>query len=189
MYSTSDLKRGTIVDMDDAPHLVEALSVSSPTARGGNRITKVRFRNLKTGAKVDKTLRGSEQFGVPDIDKRKVDYLYDDPQAYHFMDVESFEQFAFDRKAMEWDSKFLIAGAEGLVAFYYNGSPIALELPPTVALTITETAPGVKGNSATGRTKPATLETGHVVQLPEHFDNDVKVNVDTRTGEYLGRAN
>ena len=99
-----------------------------------------------------------------------------------------FEQFALGYDEIEWERNFLIEGIEGLSAIFYNGAPIALELPNKVALTVTETAPGVKGNSATGRTKPATLETGFVLQLPEHIEQGIKVSVDTRTGEFLGRA-
>jgi len=188
MYSTSDLKRGVIVELDGAPHLVETVQVSSPSARGAATITKVRLRNLRTKQKVDKSFRGSETFPVPDVEKRPVQYLYDDPQAFHFMDTESFEQFAFQREDLEWEGKFLVEGVEDLRAFYYNGTPIAIELPTSVVLEITETAPGVKGNSATGRTKPATLSTGHVVQLPEHVEQGTRVSVDTRTGEFLGRS-
>ena len=188
MYTTSDLKRGLILELDGAPHLVETVQISTPTARGGNTIHRVRLRNLKTRQKVDRSFRGAETFGVPDIDRHPVEFLYSDPDAYHFMDNETFDQFHLTREELEWESRFLIEGIEGLVAFYYNGAPMALELPNSVVLTITETAPAVKGNSATGRTKPATLETGHVLQVPEHLTQGTAVTVDTRTGEFSGRA-
>ncbi|MBK8980020.1 MAG: elongation factor P [Planctomycetes bacterium] len=188
MYSTSDLKKGIIVELDGAPHVVESLQVSSPTARGGNTITRVRFRNLKTRQRVDKNYRGGETFTPADVDRRPVQYLYADPDAFHFMDSETFEQFALTREELEWEALFLIEGIEGVRGMFHNGQPIALELPNTVALQIVDTPPGVKGNSATGRTKPAKLETGHVVQIPEHIDSDARITVDTRTGEFLGRA-
>ena len=115
-------------------------------------------------------------------------YLYDDPDAFHFMDNETYEQFALAKSDLEWEAKFLFEGIEEVRAIFYNGAPISLELPNHVNLTITETAPGVKGNSATGRTKPATLSTGLVVQIPEHIEEGTRVQVDTRTGEFLGRA-
>jgi elongation factor P len=188
MYSTSDLKRGLIVELEGVPHWVDAVSVSTPSARGASTIHRVRLRNLKTGQKVDRSFRGGETFGVPDVDRRAVQLLYRDAQAFHFMDRESYEQFALDLSDLAWEANFLVDEMEGLVALLHNGAPLALELPNHVSLTITETSPAVKGNSATGRTKPATLETGFVIQVPEHVDRGVKVNVDTRTGEFLGRT-
>lgn len=188
MYSVSDLKRGLVIDLDNAPHIVENVQSSSPTARGGNTITRVRMRNLRTKQKVDKSFRGSETFPIPDVERRPVDFLYEDPQGHHFMDNENYEQFALAKDDLAWELNFLTDGLQEIKAIFYNGAPMALELPTTVTLEITETAPGVKGNSATGRTKPATLETGHVVQLPEHIEQGTRVNVDTRTGEFLGRA-
>ncbi|MHC5065994.1 MAG: elongation factor P [Planctomycetota bacterium] len=188
MYSTSDLKRGLIIEIDAAPYLVESVQVSSPTARGGNTIHKARLRNLISKQISDRSFRGGDTFAVPDVDRRPTQYMYSDPEAFHFMDAESYEQFSISKTDLEWESKFLIEGIEDLRAVYYNGAPIGLELPNTIDLEVSETSPAVKGNSATGRTKPATLETGHVVQMPEHIDQGTKVSVDTRTGEYLGRA-
>lgn len=188
MYTTNDLKRGVIVELDGTPHVVESIQVSSPSARGASTIHRIRLRELRTGQKVDRTFRGGETFAVPDVERRPVEYLYADPQAYHFMDQEHYEQLALPRADLEWETNFLVEGIAGLRALYHNGAPIALELPNHVTLAITETSPSVKGNSATGRTKPATLETGLVVQVPEHIEPGTKVSVDTRTGEFLGRA-
>ena len=188
MYTTSDLKRGVIVELDGAPHLVESVQISSPSARGASTIHKVRLRNLKTRQKVDRSFRGGETFPEADVDRRPVQFLYQDASAYHFMDVESYEQFALDRADLAWEANFLADAMEGIVALMYNGEPLALELPNRVELRITETSPGVKGNSATGRTKPATLQTGYVIQVPEHVEPGIKVGVDTRTGAFLGRV-
>lgn len=188
MYTTSDLKRGLIIELDDAPHLVEVVQSSSPTARGASMIHKVKMRNLKTKQRVERSFRGGESFAMPDVQQTPVDFLYEEPHAFHFMDTESYEQFAIDRGDLEWESKFLIEGIQGVRVIYYNEAPIGIELPNVISLEITETAPGVKGNAASGRTKPATLSTGHVVQVPEHIDQNVMVNVDTRTGEFLGRT-
>ena len=188
MYTTSDLKRGLILELDGAPHVVESTQTSSPTARGGNTIHRVKLRNLKTRSRVEKSFRGGDTFPVADVDKRPIQFLYNDPSGFHFMDNETYEQFALSTEDLDWDKNFLVEGIEGVRAIYFNGEPMALELPNTVALDITETNPGVKGNSATGRTKPATLTTGLVVQIPEHIDQGTRVTVDTRTGEFLGRA-
>ncbi len=188
MYTTSDLKRGLIIETDGGPHLVEGVTANAPTARGASMIYKVRMRNLRTKVKVDKVYRGGETFGIPDVDRRPVQFLYSDATAYHFMDQKTYEQFALQASDLEWERQFLVDDMEGIVAFYYNEAPLALELPNSVPLEITETAPAVKGNSATGRTKPATLETGLVVQVPEHITQGTRVLVDTRTGEFGGRA-
>lgn len=168
--------------------MVEKLTVSSPQARGGATIYKVRLRNLKTKQKTDKSFRGGETFGVPDFDKRAISFLYKDQDAYHFMDSENYEQFSLQAEDLEWEINFLKEEMEGLKSMVYNEEIIGMELPQVVELEITECAPSVKGNSATARQKPATLETGHVVQVPEHVSQGHIARVDTRTGEFLGRA-
>jgi elongation factor P len=188
MYTTSDLKRGVVIELDGAPHVVETVSISTPTARGGNTIHRCRLRNLATKQRVDRSFRGGETFGVADVDRRKVQFLYRDPDAFHFMDQETYDQFPIQADELEWESKFLVEEQEDITALYYNEAPLALELPNNVVLTITETSPAVKGNSATGRTKPATLETGHTIQIPEHISEGTKVSVDTRTGDFISRV-
>ena len=188
MYSASDLKRGVIIEFEGAPHLVEGVQISVPTARGGTTVHRTRLRNLKTGQKVDHSFRGGDMATPADVDRRAVQYLYRDPQTFHFMDAESYEQFALDKADLEWETHFLVDDMEGITALFYNEAPLGIELPNHVTLAITETTPAVKGNSATGRTKPATLETGHVIQVPEHVVEGTKVSVDTRTGEFIGRV-
>ncbi|MCB9833900.1 MAG: elongation factor P [Planctomycetes bacterium] len=188
MYTTSDLKKGLIIDFEGAPHLVESLSVSTPQARGGATIYKVRLRNLKTKIKTDKSFRGGETFGQPDFQKRPVQFLYRDQDTFHFMDAQSYDQFAFEREDIDWECNFL-KEEMSLFSYVYNEQVIGLDLPPVVELEITETAPAVRGNSATARTKPATLETGHVIQVPEHISQGILARVDTSTGEFLGKAN
>ena len=188
MYSTSDLKKGLIIEMDGAPYVIERVQVSSPTARGGNTIHRVRLRNLWTKQKTDRSFRGSETFGEPDFEKRACQLLYREKETYHFMDQENYEQFHLVRGDLEWEANFLRDDMDGLKAFVFNEEVIGLELPTTVVLQIVDSPPAIKGSSATARTKPATLETGLVVQVPEHIASDDRINVDTRTAEFLGRA-
>lgn len=188
MYTTSDLKKGLLIELDSAPFLIENVTVTSPSARGGNTIYKVRMRNLMTKQKLDKSYRGGDTFLEPDFEKRPCQMLYRDPNGLHFMDQESYEQFSFQEADLEWELKFLQDEMEGIQALVYNGGVIGLELPTTVTLKITDTQPGIKGSSATARTKPATLETGHVVNVPEFIELGESLTVDTRTGESLGRA-
>ncbi|MFT4515189.1 MAG: elongation factor P [Planctomycetota bacterium] len=188
MYSSSELKKGVIIDFEGGPHIVETTHAASGGGRAGGMIYRVRIRNLKTGQRLDKNFRGNEMFPPADIEKRAVQFLYDETEMTHFMESESFEQFALSRSDIEWEHNFLVEGLEDMRAMFYQGTPIALELPATVVLLITETAPGVKGNSATSRSKPAKLETGYEIQVPEHIEEGTRINVDTRTGESLGRA-
>jgi elongation factor P len=188
MLSTSELKPGAIIEYEGAPYVVETLTVSAPTARGGNTITRVRLRNLRTKMKRDCSFRGSETFQEPAYERRSCQLLYSDTDAYHFMDQQNFEQFSLQRSDLEWEGKFLRDEIEGLFALRCDDELLGLELPSTVTLQITDTSPGIKGASATSRNKPATLETGHVIKVPEHIESGETVKVDTRTGEFLGRA-
>ena len=144
MYTVSDLKRGLVLEYEGAPFVVESLQTSSPSARGGNTITKVKMRNLLTKQRAEKSFRGSETFGVPDVDKRPVQFLYSDPSGFHFMDSETFEQFAFSADDLEWEAKFLREGLEGLRAMFHDGIAIALALragcPIFVSEIVLETA-------------------------------------------------
>ena len=187
MYTTSDLKRGLIIEWEDDPFLIESYQSSDPKARGATVIHKVRMRNLKTNQKLDKSFRSGDTFKVPDFHKRKAQYLYQDGTGFHFMDSENYDQFHLEAEQLEWEGKFMTEEME-VTTLIYRDVPIALELPPTVSLEITETNPAVKGNSARARNKPATLSTGHVVQVPEHIAQGEWVNVDTRNGEFLGRS-
>ncbi|MDA1194790.1 MAG: elongation factor P [Planctomycetota bacterium] len=188
MLSTNDLKKGVIIEYEGAPCAVETVKVSSPTARGGNTITRVRLRNLKTRQKLDVSFRGGESFAEPDYEKRPVQLLYVEQDMYHFMDAENFEQFALHEGDLEWEKGFLKDDLEGIIAFRCDGEILGLELPNSVSLQITDTPPAIKGASVNQRTKPATLQTGLVIKVPEHIDNGEWVNVDSRTGEFLGRS-
>lgn len=188
MYSTSDLKPGLILEFEGEPHAVETTHASSPSARGASTIHRVKMRNLKTKQRIERTFRGGDTFGVPNVDKKPIQFLYADTEHCHFMDQEDFEQFALDLPSMEWEMKFLVDGIEGLRVLLHDEAPVAIELPNSVTLEIEDTAPAVKGGASSGRTKPATLSTGHVIQVPEHVAPGTPVTVDTRTGEFTGRA-
>jgi len=188
MFSVSDLKRGLVIEYDGAPCSVQSIKTSSPSARGGNTITRVRLRNLRTKQKIDVSFRGSETFPEPNYEKRPCQLLYTEQELYHFMDKENFEQFAVHVDDLEWEKGFLVDDIEGLIALVCDGELLGIELPVSVALEITDTTPAIKGASVNARTKPATLETGFEVRVPEHIDQGETINVDTRTGEFLGRA-
>lgn len=188
MLSTSDLKRGVILEYEGSPCVVETVKVSSPTARGGNTITRVRLRNLKTRQKQDVSFRGGETFPQPDFERRPCQLLYREQEMVHLMDAETYEQFAIHEADLEEELKFLAEEPEGLLALRCDGELLGLELPNTVSLAVKETTPAIKGASASARTKPATLETGLVVQVPEHISDGDRLLIDTRTGEFLRRG-
>ena len=183
-----EIKRGTVVNYNDAPCMVESLTVQSPSARGAATFYKYRARNLITKQKVDITLRGTESLDEADFERRAIKYLYADPTHLHFMDSENYEQYDLTREDVAEEVNYLTEELEGVVAMIYNDECVGIQLPLTVELKVTECDPGVRGNSATSRTKPATLETGLMVQVPEYLSQGEIVKVDTRNGEYLSRA-
>ena len=189
MVPAKDFKRRMVVEIDGAPHMIEHIQVQTPSARGAATLYKIKARNLKTRNRVEKTFRGTDALSESSFERRPVQFLYKDADGYHFMDSADFNQFSFSAEDLEDQSPFMTENMEGVEALLVDDEPIGIEIPDTVVLTIVETAPGVRGNSATGRTKPATLSTGHIIQVPEHLDQDIAVRVDTNTGEYLGRAN
>jgi len=188
MLSASDLKRGDIVKIDGDPHLVETVKVQTPSARGALTLYKVRFRNLKTKRKVDQSLRGDDVLAEADFERRPVQYLFGDASGITFMDLQDYSQFTLAKDDLENEWPYLSEGVEGLEAISSEGRVLGLEVPTFVTLEIVETRPSVKGGSVTARTKPATLSTGFVVQVPEYMAVGELIRVDTRTGEYASKA-
>ncbi|MFO0887630.1 MAG: elongation factor P [Isosphaeraceae bacterium] len=189
MVPAKDFKRRMVVDIDGAPHMIEHIQVQTPSARGAATLYKIKARNLKTKGRVEKSYRGTDSLNEASFERRPVQFLYKDPDGYHFMDSADYEQFTFSPDDLADIAPYMTENMEGVESLVVDGEVIAVEIPDTVELLITETTPGVRGNSATGRTKPATLSTGHIIQVPEHMEENVTVKVDTRTGEYLGRVN
>lgn len=182
------MKPGTIVVQNDAPCLIESVSVQSPSARGGATLYKFRARNLVTKNKVDITLKGTEGLDDADFKKREVSIMYSDAESLHLMDTETYEQYAAALDDVKNEMQYVVEGAEGILALIYNDECVGINIPATVELKIAQCDPGVKGNSATGRTKPLHLETGLQIQGPEYLKEGEVIKVDTRTGEFLGRA-
>ncbi len=183
-----DIKRGHIVNYNGAPCLIQSVSVQSPSARGAATFYKFRARNLSTKQKVDLTLRGGDSLDEADFMRRAVKYLYADADQMHFMDQQDYNQYALAKEDLVEESKYITEELEGMQALIYNDECIGVQLPVAVTLKVTQCDPGIKGASATARTKPATLETGLVVQVPEYLVQGETIKVDTRSGEYLFRA-
>jgi elongation factor P len=188
VFSASDLKKGDVVKIDGDPHIVETIKVQTPSARGAATLYKIRFRNLSTKRKVDQSLRGDDMFEEADLERRPVQYLYGDAASLTVMDLQDFSQFTLAKEDLEEEWPYLTEGVEGLIAIVSEGRILGLDIPTFVNLEIVETAPAVKGGSVTSRTKPATLSTGLVIQVPEYMAVGEIVRVDTRTGEYASKA-
>jgi len=183
-----DIKRGHIVNYNGAPCMIEMINVQSPSARGAATFYKYRARNLITKQKVDITLRGGESLNEADFEKHPVKFMYADPDGVHFLDQTTYEQYSLPRQELSDELQYLTEDLEGVVALIYNDECVGIQVPLTVELKVVQCDPGIKGASATARTKPATLETGLVVQVPEYLSVGERIKVDTRSGEYLSRA-
>lgn len=183
-----EIKNGAIVNYNGAPCMIEGTSVQSPSARGAATIYKFRARNLVTRQKTDIVLRSGESLEEADFQRRPIKFMYSDPTHVHFLDQQDYNQYDLAAEDVSHEMQFLTEELEGVQALIYNDECIGLQLPLVVELKVTECDPGVRGNSATSRTKPATLETGLVVQVPEYLSQGETVKVDTRSGQYLSRA-
>jgi elongation factor P len=185
MISVTELRNNTKVEMDGA--IWECLDYQhQKIGRGGAKVV-AKFRNLDTGSIVERTFNATEKLQNIFIDYRKMQFLYGDGETYTFMDMETYEQPIFNRAQIGDAAEFLKENLEVDVD-YYGGRPIAVTLPNVVELKITQTDPGLRGDTASGGSKPATLETGAVVNVPLFIEQGEVVRVDTRTGSYLSRA-
>jgi elongation factor P len=183
-----DIKTGSVVVNNGAPCMIESITVQSPSARGAATFYKYRARNLISKQKVDITLRGGESLDEADFRRRPVKFMYSDATHLHFLDQEDYNQYSLAKEDLVEESKFLTEDLEGIQGLIYNDECVGIQLPVAVALKVVQCDPGIKGASATARTKPATLQTGLVVQVPEYLAQGEMVKIDTRTGEFLSRA-
>jgi len=183
-----DIKRKMFFEFENTPfHCLEA-EVSTPTARGGQTLVRLKMRNLLTRAVFDKTFKASDKFKEPDLEMVPASFLYSDADGFYFMDQESFETLALSDEMIADARDFI---TEGLVIqlHKYNGNPIGLQMPTHVDLAVAHTEPGTRGDSAGGNvTKPATLETGLEIRVPLFIKEGEKVKVSTETREFAGRA-
>jgi elongation factor P len=188
MLSPGDLERGLVIEIEGEPCIIEGITVQTPASRGATTLWKVTARNLRSKRKVDIVYKGGDAIVEPNFEKRPVQFLFQDAMGLHFMDLQSYDQFRLPLEAVEEDARFITDKTEGISSLLLDDEVIGLALPPVVELEIVECDPAVKGNSATGRSKPARLETGLTVQVPEHFGTGEVVRVDTATGKFLQRA-
>ena len=188
MPKASELKRGEVVQIDGAPHVVRQLEAKSPSARGASTLYKIRFGNLLTGLKRDETYKGDDFLEEADCARVQVLFSYVDGDQYVFMDTEDYTQHMLSAESLGDQLGYLTDGLEGLTALLVEDRLVAVDLPQSVVLEIVDTAPAIKGGSATARTKPATLSTGLVVQVPEYIDQGQMIKVNTTNGKFMSRA-
>ncbi len=188
MPKASDLKRGEVVQIDGAPHVIKQLEAKSPSARGASTLYKIRFTNLLTGQKRDESFKGDDFLDEADCARVQVLFSYVDGDQYVFMNTEDYSQHMLSAESLGDQLGYLTDGLEGLTALLVDDQIVAIDLPQSVVLDIVNTAPGIKGGSATARTKPATLSTGLVIQVPEYIDQGQRVKVNTTNGKFMSRA-
>lgn len=188
MPKASDLKKGEVVEIDGSPHVVKALAAKSPSSRGASTLYKIQFTNLLTGQKRNESYKGDDMLKEADCQKVQVQFSYIDDNQYVFMDMEDYSQHALGVDSLEGQLEYLTDGLEGITALLVDGIIVAVDLPQSVVLDIVDTSPTIKGASASARTKPATLTTGLVVQVPEYIEQGEKVKVNTTNGKYMSRS-
>ncbi len=184
-YSPNQFKNGLKIIIDNDPCSITENIVVKPGK--GQAFNRIKAKNLKTGRVIEKTFKSTESVEAADVDEMNVEYLYSDGEQWHFMEPTTFEQYAAQEVAVGEALKWL-KGQETCVMTLWNGEPLAVTPPNFVELTVTQTDPGLKGDTAQGGTKPATLETGTEVKVPLFIEEGDVLKIDTRTGDYVSRA-
>lgn len=183
-----ELKRGTAVSIDGNTYMVREVHVQSPSSRSGNTLYKVLYRNVLTRQKLEQTYRSDDDVQEVTFERRPVQLIFRQTDACTFMDLDDYQQYTLANEAIAGELAYLLDGLEGLHALVSEGVMLGIELPAAVDLEIIECAPGMKGASASARSKPATLSTGLVVQVPEYISPGERIRVNTATGDFMGRA-
>ena len=184
MYSTTDFRKGLKIEVDGTPYELVECQHFKP-GKGGAMV-RTKLRNFLTGRMQDITFRSGEKVGRPDLEVRDLQYLYRESSDLVFMDLTSYEQTHIAEDSTGGKSGYL-KESQVVQVLMYQGKPLDIELPPSMVLEVKDTEPGVKGDTVSNVTKPATLETGVVIQVPIFVNTGDKVKVDTRSNEYLGR--
>lgn len=184
MATSNDLKNGMVLNIDGQLWAVIEFQHVKPGK--GPAFVRTKLKNVLSGKVVDKTFNAGVKVETANVDKRNMTYLYNDGSGFVFMDIDTYDQVTLDPAIVGDAAGYMLENQEAVVALY-DGNPIYVELPASVILEITYTEPGLQGDRSTGGTKPATLETGLQINVPLFVEQNTKVKVDTRTGEYLGR--
>jgi elongation factor P len=188
MLKASNLKKGSVVAINQQIYMVKHIDVKTPSARGALTLYKVRLMNVQNGQKLDQSFKGNDMLEDVELSRRPVQYIFKEGSLYTFMDSEDYNQYTLGEETIEDQSVWLTDNLEGITALLNDGSIISIELPQSIHLDITDTSPAIKGATVTGRTKSATLSNGVVVQVPEYMETGERVKVNTETGKFMSRA-
>ncbi len=185
MATSNDLKNGMVLNIEG--QLWSVIEFQHVKPGKGPAFVRSKLRNVLSGKVVDKTFNAGVKVETANVDRRDMQYLYNDGSGFVFMDTTNYDQITVSAETVGDAANFMLENQMATVALH-EGNPLYIELPPSVVLEITYTEPGLQGDRSTGGTKPATLETGYQIQVPLFIENNTKVKVDTRTGDYLGRV-
>ncbi|MBQ9366391.1 MAG: elongation factor P [Victivallales bacterium] len=179
---------GSIITVNNAPHIVENVEKHTPSARGAATIYKIRCRNLIDQTKTDLSCKGEDNFPEPDFRQTEVQFMYKEGDTFTFMDLENYDQYSLDKSIIGDAEYYLIEDMEGIQALILEERVVGIKLPDVVEQKLVECDPAIKGQSATNRGKSAKTETGLVIQVPEYMESGETVKIDTQTGKFLGRV-
>ena len=184
----NELKKSTVFKIDGKNIIVKKIFVQSPHSRGGSTLYKVTGQDVATHQKFERSFKGDEKIDDVEMTRSPIQLLYRDADGCTFMDTENYDQYTLSDESVEEELKFLSEGLEGVSALIAEGQILGIELPAIVTLEITECAPAMKSASSSARTKPATLSTGLIVQVPEYLTEGESIKVHTETLEFISRA-
>jgi elongation factor P len=184
----SDVKKGNVVEYDGSVYQVRDIERSAPTARGGNVTFRFTLYSIPGGRKFDLSLRADDDLKETELSRRPAHFSYMDGEIYVFMDAEDYTQYLLGPELVGDNAGYIVADTEGYYVQLIDDAPVGLQVPTSVALTVVDTAPELKGASATKRAKPAKLDSGIEIQVPEYITSGEKVWVNTLSGEFSGRA-
>jgi len=188
MPKASDIKKNTAIEYGGKVLIVKDIERSVPQGRAGGSIYRMRMYDVITGGKVDETFKDSEMLNLADLNRRAAMFSYVDGDEYVFMDNEDYTPYNLNKESIADEVLFINEETTGILVLVVDGNPVALDLPTSVELEVTETDPSIKGGSATARTKPALLSTGLTIQVPEHVATGDKIKVNVEERKFMGRA-
>ncbi len=185
MYSAGELKKGLKIQIDGQPYIITDFQFTKPGK--GQGLYRCRLKNMINGSAFDRTYRSGDNFEPANLSERKMQYLYNQENDYYFMDVQNYEQTVLNAEQVGDAKNYLIDNLEVSILFF-DTTPIGITVPTFVNLTIVRADPWVKGDTSAGDSKPVTLETGYILRVPPFVEEGTKIQVDTRTGEYVTRV-
>ena len=188
MPKASEIKKNMAIDFNNKAYIVKDIDRSVPQGRAGGSIYRMRMYEVVSGSKIDETFKDSDMLNLADLTRRQANFSYIDGDEYVFMDKEDYTPYNLNKDAIAEEIQFIDESIEGIQVILVNDAAVALDMPTSVELHVTETDPSIKGASATTRTKPAILSTGLTVQVPEHISTGDKIKINVEECKFMGRA-